>query len=199
VAIKHDLVLISDEIYERILFDSRKHHSVGEFPEVKDRTVITNGFSKTYAMTGLRLGYLIAEKEYVSELTKWFAYVMIGVAMATQLGGVAALTGPQDCVVEMVREYDVRRKLLVENLNTMNRISCALPEATFYVFPDVSKVGMSSESFAEYLLKEAKVATVPGIHFGSSGEGHLRLSFATSRRNILEGLERIGNSVKGLR
>jgi aminotransferase len=191
VAIEKDLIVISDEAYERIIYDRKKHHSMGTFSDMRDRLIITNTLSKTYAMTGLRLGYMIADKDYISEIAKWMGYMVICISSAIQKAGIAALEGNQSCVDMMVKIYDRRRKMMVEGLNEIDGISCKTPQGAFYAFPDISEVSKDSKRFADSLLKESKVATVPGCLFGLGGEGHLRLSFATSQEDIKEGLRRV--------
>ena len=191
VALAHDLWVLSDEIYEKVLFDGHEHCSVGSLPDMLDRTIIINGFSKTYAMTGWRLGYVAAKARLAKEILKIQQHSVTCAASFTQYAGTAALTGPQDAVSQMVEEYRKRRDIITEGLNGLPGVSCHLPEGTFYAFPDISGTGMSSMEFADMLLSEARVAVTPGIAFGQSAEGHVRLSFATSTQLIEAAIERM--------
>jgi len=191
VALAHNLWVLSDEIYEKILFDGHEHISVGSLPDMLDRTIIINGFSKTYAMTGWRLGYVAAKARLAQEILKIQQHSVTCAGSFTQYAGTAALTGPQDAVLHMVEEYKRRRDIITEGLNSLPGVSCHLPEGTFYAFPDISGTGMSSMEFADMLLSQAKVAVTPGIAFRKSGQGHVRLSFANSTQLIEAAIERM--------
>jgi len=191
VALAHNLWVLSDEIYERILFDGRQHISVGSLPDMLDRTIIINGFSKTYAMTGWRLGYVAAKARLAQEILKIQQHSVTCAGSFTQYAGTAALTGPHHAVLHMVEEYRKRRDIITEGLNSLPGVSCHLPEGTFYAFPDILGTGMSSMEFADMLLSQAKVAVTPGIAFGKSGQGHVRLSFANSTQLIEAAIERM--------
>lgn len=191
-AVEHDLVIVSDEIYEKIIFDDREHLSVATMPGCADRTLTVNGFSKGYAMTGWRLGYLAGPTALVAQALKVHEHTVSCAASFAQHGGIAALEGPQDPVRDMVSEYAARRKLLVDGLNALPGFACALPDGAFYAFPDIRGTGFTdSAEFAAWLLRRAAVSVTPGSAFGAGGEGHLRLSFATSREAITEALDRI--------
>lgn len=192
----NDLVVISDEIYEKIIYDGVVNHSVISVPSMEERTVIINSFSKTYAMTGWRVGFLVACKEIMENIVKVHHTMNICACAVSQKAALAALTGPQDCVVEMVREYDERRKEIVNLLNEIPGFTCQMPKGAFYVFPSINLFKTSSMEFAKFLIEDAGVVTVPGSAFGENGEGHLRLSYATSLENIREALSRIKNSAK---
>lgn len=189
IAKKNNLVVISDEVYEKIIYDGLKHYSIGSFSGAEDRTVTINSFSKTYAMTGFRIGYLAAKENLAKHINKVHYYISISPNSLSQKAGLAALLGPQKCVSKMVKEYDRRRRLGNE-LNKIDRIRCSLPKGAFYFFPKISETGITSEELAEYLLKEAKVAVTPGSGLGNYGEGYIRISFATDFEKIKEAVKR---------
>jgi len=191
VAIRHNLVVISDEIYEKIIYDGVKHHSIASLPNMKEHTITINGFSKTYAMTGWRIGYIAANKPLCEQILKVHYYISICANSISQKAALAALLGPQDCVKKMVKEYDRRRRLILNEINRIEGVHCLTPKGAFYVFPKISEFGLSSEELAQHILKKARVATVPGSGFGRFGEGHLRLSFSVSQENIKKAIERI--------
>lgn len=199
VAKARDLLVLSDEVYEKLIYDGLSHYSIASFPGMGDRTITANSFSKTYAMTGWRIGYIAAGKEIATAIKKVVAYGYGCINAAVQKAAVEALTGPQDCVKEMLKEYDRRRHLIVKGLNEISGVKCEKPKGAFYAFANVSSFKLSSQEFAAMLLQKAKVATIPGSAFGSSGDGYLRISFATSQENIVEGLDRIRKFVYGLR
>ncbi len=191
VALENDLLVLSDEIYEKILYDGHQHISVGSLPDMQDRTVVINGFSKAYAMTGWRLGYVAAREPLAKEILKVQQHSVTCASSFTQYAGIAALTGPQDAVSQMVEAYRKRRDIITDGLNSLPGVSCHQPQGAFYAFPDVSATGMSSIEFADMLLSKARVAVTPGIAFGDSGEGHVRLSFANSTPLVEEAIERM--------
>ena len=190
VAIKNDIVVLSDEIYSRILYDG-EFHSLASLPGMKERTVILDGFSKTYAMTGWRLGYAVANNEIIDGLKKIAVNSFSCVAAFVQIAGIEALNGPQDEPERMRKEYETRRNLIVSGLNEIPGISVKVPKGAFYVFPNIKKTGNKSKEVAEYLLNEAGVATLSGTSFGEYGEGYIRFSYATSQENIKLGLEKV--------
>jgi aspartate/methionine/tyrosine aminotransferase len=198
VAKTRDLLVLSDEVYEKLVYDGLSHCSIASFPGMSDRTITVNSFSKTYAMTGWRIGYIAASKEVVTAIKKVVAYGYGCINAAVQKAAVEALTGPQDCVKEMLKEYDCRRHLIVKGLNEISGVECKKPKGAFYAFANILSFKLSSQEFAAMLLQKAKVATIPGSAFGSSGEGYLRISFATSQENIVEGLDRISKFVDEL-
>ena len=173
LAKENDLLVISDEIYDQFIWDGRKHHSIAALPGMRERTIVVTSFSKTFAMTGWRLGSLMADKSITSMLRR----IPLGGRPATfiQKAGLAALTGPWEPVEEFRREYVRRRDFLVERLNEIEGISCESPEGAFYLFPNFEAIGQRSIKFCEGLLEEEKLATVPGIAFGASGEYHIRI------------------------
>ena len=198
VAVKRDIIVISDEVYEKIIYDGAKHNCVATFPEMRERTLVINSFSKTYAMTGLRVGYVYGPKALISSLWLVHQYTVACVDTLAQYTAAAALNGSQTFVSDMVREFDRRRHLVHKRLNEIDGFECKLPEGAFYVFPNIKRFGMSSEKFSDFLIKEAHVATVPGSAFGSYGEGHVRLSYAASYDQLEEALDRIEKAIKKL-
>jgi aspartate aminotransferase len=187
----HDCVVLSDEIYSRLLYGG-EHYSIACEPGMRDRTVILDGFSKTYAMTGWRLGYGVFPRALIPEIDRLAVNSVSCTAAFTQVAGVAALRGPQDAVEAMVAEFKRRRDLVVAGLNAIPGISCREPLGAFYAFPNVSGLGLSSKALADRLLDEAGVAVLAGTAFGAYGEGYLRISYANSIPNLEKALERIG-------
>jgi len=198
IAKDHDLIVLSDELYEKIIYDGVEHLSIASLPGMFERTITVNGFSKGYAMTGWRIGWLIAPTQIMAEIKKIQEHTITCAASFVQKGAVAALKGPQEPVKAMVQRFNARRDLIVEGLNNIPGFKCLKPHGAFYVFPKF-EFKMTSAEFAEFLLKEAHVAVTPGSSFGPAGEGHLRFSYATSRENIRKGLERIEKAVSKLR
>ena len=188
LAIDHDFFVMSDEIYEHIIYD-RKSVSLAPLDGMSDRTITINGFSKTYAMTGWRLGYATARPQILKNMLKLQQHSVSCATSFAQMGGVAALNSPQDCVCEMVAEFKKRRDLIVDGLNSIG-MKCGKTDGAFYVFPDVSSFGTGSE-VAEKLLEEAHVGVTPGITFGEYEKDRVRVSYATSVENISEGIKRI--------
>lgn len=188
---KHDLFVLSDEIYEKIAYDGNKPVSFGTVDGMLERTIVINGFSKAYAMTGWRLGYVAAKKPLMKELLKVQQHSVTCAAAFTQYAGVAALEGPQDVIEDMVSIYDNRRRIITDGLNSLPGVSCEAPEGAFYSFPDISGTGMSSMEFTNLLLTEAGVAVTPGIAFGECADGHVRLSFANSTKLIENAIARM--------
>lgn len=191
VAIENDLLVISDEIYEKIIYDGREHISIGTFPGMTDRTIVINGFSKSYAMTGWRLGYVAARASLISVILKVQQHSASCAASFVEHAGIEALTGPQDAVFDMVEVYRQRRDIITAGLNDLPGVSCRPIEGAFYAFADISETGLSSLEFTDVLLDKAGVAVTPGIAFGASGEGHVRLSFANSTELIEKSIERM--------
>lgn len=198
LAREKDLYVLTDEIYRELLWDDEPYTSIASLPGMKERTVIVDGFSKTYAMTGLRVAYAAAPEEVIAAMTKLLENVLSSVNEGVQWGGVAALTGSQACVEEMKAQYRRRRELVVKGLNAIDKISCLPPKGAFYAFANISKTGLSSRDFAIRLLREKHTVVVPGTGFGEGGEGFVRLSYATSEENIREGLKRIREFVDSL-
>lgn len=195
---KHDLLVIADEAYEQVLYDGQEHISFATLPGMFDRTVTLQSFSKTYSMCGWRIGYAVAPKELMRVIIRAHHPIVMSANSFAQAGAIEALTGPQDSVRNMVKEFDRRRKLVYEGLKEAG-IPCAYPQAAFYLFPDISQFGMSCFEFADYLLDNYGVATVPGVEFGSMGEGHVRISYVTSYEACAEGVKRIKQCAEDLR
>jgi len=191
VARKHDLIVFSDEIYEKIVYDGTRHVSIGAMPGMEERTVTGNGFSKAYAMTGWRIGYISAGKKLSTILRKLHYYAVLCPNAISQKAALAALTGQQDCVNQMVAEFSRRRELVLHELQRIKSLSFTVPKGAFYVFPDFSRFEKSDDAFAEYLLRKAGVVTAPGSGFGKTGEGHLRISYSVSYELVREGMERL--------
>ncbi|HEX77982.1 MAG TPA: pyridoxal phosphate-dependent aminotransferase [Dehalococcoidia bacterium] len=197
VAIENDLVVLADEVYSHILYEG-EHHSIASLPGMLERTILVDGFSKTYAMTGWRLGYAVLPPELVEPITRLIANSFSCTAPFIQRAGLRALTGEQDSVAAMVGELQERRDLIVDGLNAVPGISCVRPRGAFYVFPNVKALPLDCRRLADYLLQEAGVAVLPGTDFGAQGEGYLRLSYANSKENLRRALERIRKAVASL-
>ncbi|MDP9379325.1 MAG: pyridoxal phosphate-dependent aminotransferase [Chloroflexota bacterium] len=187
---ERDLLVISDELYEKLLYDGHEHTSLATLPGMWERTITVNGFSKAYAMTGWRLGYVAAPREIIAQLFKVHQQSVTAAATFTQLAGARALEGPQDEVDDMLREYDSNRRLVVQALNDMPGVYCPSPEGAFYAFPRIESAS-DSVRFAQELLEDALVAVTPGVAFGPTGEGHVRISFATSADVLERAFERM--------
>lgn len=199
IAKERDLVVISDEVYEKITYDGTRHYCMASLPGMRERTIVVGSFSKTYAMTGFRIGYAYGPRELIAAMTLAHQFSVACVDGPAQYGALAALTGPQDCVKMMVSEFDRRRRLVSSRLNEIDGFRCSLPKGAFYVFPDIRDFGTSSEELAGRLAKEAGVVTVPGSAFGQHGEGHLRLSYATTYDKLEEAMNRIEKAARKLR
>lgn len=199
IAVERDLIVISDEVYEKIIYDNAKHCCLATFPGMRERTLVVNSFSKTYAMTGLRVGYAYGPKRLISYVWLVHQYAVACVNSLAQYVALAALRGPQDFVRDMVKEFDTRRRLVYKRLNEIEGFDCALPKGAFYVFPNIKGFNTSSEKFAEFLVRKAHVTVVPGSAFGSCGEGYIRISYAVSYEQLEEALNRIEKAVKRLK
>lgn len=195
---KHDLLVLADEAYEQIIYDGNAHISMASLPGMKERTITVQSFSKTYSMCGWRIGYVAAPAELIRIMVRAHQTIVMNACAFGQFGAMEALTGPQDSLHKMLQEFDRRRQLLYQGLVDLG-IPCNRPQAAFYLFPDISEFGMDSFAFAEHLLDNYGVATVPGVEFGANGENHLRISYATSYEDCAEGLRRIGQCVADLR
>jgi aspartate/methionine/tyrosine aminotransferase len=194
----HDLLVLSDEIYERLVYDGLDAVSIASLEGMKERTVIINGFSKAYAMTGWRLGYAVASKETIEAMQRIQQATTTCPASFVQKAGTEALKGPQDCVDDMLKEYDKRRKTIVRKLNEIPGIKCPMPKGAFYVFPDFSSFKKESEQITEGLLEKEGVCSTAGSVFGTFGEHHIRFSYAASLNTILEAMDRLKDFVKTL-
>ncbi|MBD3261538.1 MAG: aminotransferase class I/II-fold pyridoxal phosphate-dependent enzyme [Candidatus Altiarchaeales archaeon] len=190
VAVDHDLWVVSDELYEDLMYDGRRHVSLASLPGMRERTITINGFSKGFAFTGWRLGYAAGPNEVVEAMMKIHQYTMLCAPTISQYAALESFKAKKH-VKEMVREYDARRRLLVKGLNELPGIECITPKGAFYTFPSIKETGKTSEKYAEELLKKAKVAVVPGQTFGPAGEGHIRCSYSVSKDTINEALTRM--------
>ncbi|MHB1132273.1 MAG: pyridoxal phosphate-dependent aminotransferase [Chloroflexota bacterium] len=188
VACKKDVLVLSDEIYERLIYDGQQHRSLATFPGMAERTLTVNGFSKAYAMDGWRLGYVAAPKSLVTPILKVHMSAMSCPTTFIQMGAVAAYEGPQDCVDTMVVEFDRRRKMMLDAFASMPGISVVRPQGAFYFFPNVKAFGLSSLEMSAYLMREAGIASVPGSAFGDAGEGYIRLAYSDSYENLQEAM-----------
>jgi len=191
IAVRHNLLVVSDEIYERIIFGSARHVSIASFPGMKERTIVVNGFSKAYSMTGWRLGYLAAPAPIIQAMNRVHQYNTACANSFAQEGAVAALKGSQDCVRDMVAEFSRRRDLVIGELQSMKGITCPTPEGAFYAFINVGGLGLTSEGFCEKLIEQTYVSSVPGPVFGEAGRGFVRFSYANSYEKLQEAMKRI--------
>lgn len=197
VACQRDIWVLSDEIYARLVYESPAP-SIAALPGMAERTIICDGFSKTYAMTGWRLGYGVMPKPLAERVELLLTHSVGCTASFTQIAGLEAINGPQEQVEAVVAEYRRRRDALVAGLNAIPGVRCRLPQGAFYAFPNVTAFGRPSDWLAEYLLEEAGVALLPGVSFGKNGEGYLRLCFANSLENILQALEQMKEALSKL-
>lgn len=191
MAVKNDLVVLADEIYKDMYYGDQEHVSITKFPGMRERTVILDGFSKSYAMTGWRLGYGVFPDFLVEPVTRLMTNSVSCTSVFSQMAAIAALEGPQDSVAAMMEEFTKRRDLVVEGLNSLPGITCPVPKGAFYAFPNIRGTGMSSQEFANKALYEAGVALLAGTAFGAFGDGYIRISFANSQENLLEAIERL--------
>ncbi|MEM3566572.1 MAG: pyridoxal phosphate-dependent aminotransferase [Candidatus Bathyarchaeia archaeon] len=198
IADRDDVIVLSDEIYSRIIYEGN-HESIASLPGMREKTIILDGFSKTYAMTGWRLGYGVMRKDLAEKITQLMINSNSCTCAFVQMAGVEALKGPQDSVEKMVTEFRKRREVIVSGLNNINGITCKKPKGAFYVFPNIKGTGKKSKELSDYLLNEAGVAVLPGTSFGKYGEGYLRISFANSVENIKKALDRISKAVEKLK
>jgi aspartate/methionine/tyrosine aminotransferase len=198
LAIRHDLAVLADEIYSRILYDGTEHVSIASLPGMAERTIVLDGFSKTYAMTGWRLGYAIVPPTLVQTYSQLIINTISCAPTFAQLGAVEALTGPQGDVDAMVVEFRARRDLVVDGLNAIAGVSCLRPTGAFYAFPDIAGTGLTGADLAERLLHDAGVCVLAGTAFGGVGTDHIRISYANSRENLSLALDRIRGLVESL-
>ena len=197
LVLRHDLTVLADEIYGRIVYEG-EHVSLASLPGLVDRTIVLDGFSKTYAMTGWRLGYAIVPEPLLAPFSRLIINSVSCTSSFSQLAAVEALTGPQDTVEAMVEEFRARRSLVVDGLNAIPGFSCRTPAGAFYAFPDISATGLDGSVFADRLLDETGVCVLAGTAFGQVGGKHIRISYANSRENLAEALKRIRGFVEGL-
>lgn len=191
---KHDLIVISDEVYDELTYEGT-HTNFAALPGMRDRTILLNGFSKAYAMTGWRLGYACGNEAFIGSMTRIHQYTMLCAPITAQMAALEALRNGAEEKDKMVAEYNRRRKLVVEGFARMG-LDCFEPKGAFYAFPSIKETGLSSEEFCEELLNKAKVAVVPGTAFGECGEGYVRCSYASSVENLTEALDRIESFVR---
>lgn len=194
---KHDLIVISDEIYAKLTYDGT-HTCFSSLPDMRDRTIVLNGFSKAYAMTGWRIGYAASNAAFIGAMTKIHQYTMLCTPITAQVAAIEALKRGESQVTHMVTEYNQRRRLILDGFRKIG-LECFEPKGAFYVFPSIKATDLTSLEFAERLLMSEKVALVPGNAFGDSGEGFVRCSYATSTKNITQALERIGRFVASIK
>lgn len=192
---RDDVIILADEIYSRIIYEG-KHESIAALPGMKDKTILLDGFSKTYAMTGWRLGYGVMRKDIAQKMVQLMTNSTSCTSAFTQMAGIEALEGPQSKPEEMVEEFRKRREAIVSGLNRINELTCKMPHGAFYAFPNITRTGMTSKEFADRMLNVAGVAMLSGTSFGKYGEGHVRMSFANSIENINKALERIAKALE---
>ncbi len=196
---RYDCWVMSDEIYARIIYDGMTAHSIAALPGMKERTIIVDGFSKTYSMTGWRLGYGFMPADLAARVDLLLTHSIGSTAHFTQVAGIEAVTGPQDMVDVMVAEYQRRRNIIVDGLNDIPGFSCQKPQGAFYAFPNIQQTGINSGDLANLILDQAGVALLPGSSFGDYGDGYLRLSYANSVENIERGLDKIKKAVRQIK
>jgi aminotransferase len=194
IAVENDLLVISDEIYDRLVYEGTAHRAISAYPGMKDRTILIGGFSKSYAMTGWRVGYLCAPAEMVAGLVKIHQYAIMSAPTPSQDAALVALEQGEPALEEMRAAYARRRTIVLDGLAALH-LPTGAPKGAFYAFPDISSLGMSDEAFAERLLEEEHVAVIPGSAFGASGRGHVRICYATSEERLVEAIARIGRFV----
>jgi len=195
---QHDLIVLSDEIYEKLIYDTARHISFAAIANMYERTVTINGLSKIYAMTGWRLGYTAAPRQLSGVMVRVHQYTSVCATTFAQYGGVEALNGPQDSVERMVQEFNRRRMMVCERLKSMSGIHLVEPRGAFYVLPYIGELGISPEAFATYLLDKAKIAVVPGEAFGDFTAGTIRISYANSYENLVKAMDRMETAIASL-
>ena len=198
IAVQNDLMVISDEVYERLVYDGAKHISIASLPGMKERTFTMNGMSKAYAMDGWRLGYVAAPEEYILAMNKFHQHNTTCAPSFVQAAAIAALNEEGDEVKEMVKEYQRRRDYAVKAINEIPGLHCECPKGAFYIFINCKSLNMKSSDLSAFLLEKAKIALVPGDVFGPGGEGYLRMSFANSYENVAAGCEQLRKAVEAL-
>jgi aminotransferase len=191
VAERNDLLVFADEIYEKLVYEGAEHVSIGSLPGMRERVITANGFSKSYAMTGWRVGYVAGDRKFIDQMSKLHYYTVLCASTIAQRAALAAITGPQDCVTDMLQEYAKRRAVVLKALQGINGLSFVTPKGAFYAFPNISAFNENDEAVAENLIKQYGVATVPGSGFGEAGRSHLRISYSVSMPKIEEGMNRL--------
>lgn len=195
LAEKYNLLVLSDEIYEHLIYTGEKHISIASYEGMRHRTVIVNGFSKAYSMTGWRLGWLCAERSLVSSIVRTHQNIIACASSFVQHAGIAALKGPQDCVQMMREEFNKRRLFLLKSIAKMPKISCIPPSGAFYMFINIKQMNMTSMEAAKFFLEKAQLAIVPGSAFGTAGEGYLRLAYSTSMEQLIKAVARMNDAL----
>jgi aspartate aminotransferase len=190
IAVKHDIMVLTDEIYSEIVYEGQ-HHTILSFPGMMERTILLDGFSKTFAMTGWRLGYGIFPREMIPHIGRLIVNSVSCTSTFSQRAAIQALTGPRDEIDHMLKAFASRRELVYNGLNQIPGLRCNKPEGAFYAFPNITDTGLDSRCYADYLMNEADVAVLPGTSFGEFGEGYIRISFANSEANLAEAMKRI--------
>jgi aminotransferase len=196
IVVENNLVIFSDEAYEKFVYDDTKHISIGSLKGMENYVVTFQSFSKTYAMPGFRVGYAAGPSDIIHAMVRCHLYTSVCASTISQLAAMQALKGPQNDIEKMRREYDRRRKMLIKRLNEIPKISCLKPEGAFYAFPNITQLKMNSLQVSHLFLKKAKVLVVPGTEFGKCGEGYVRLSYATAYEKIEKALDRIEKVIK---
>lgn len=199
LATEYDLLVLSDEAYEKFVYDGEKHISFASLNGMEERTITLQSFSKTFAMPGFRVGYAAGPEKMINAMKKVHIYSSICSPTISQMAALEALRGPQACVNKMAREYDRRRRLITSRLNEIPGFCCPRPKGAFYAFPSIKEFGKKSFDFSKWLIKNAKVATVPGTEFGRCGEGYIRCSYATAYEKIEEAMNRVEKTAKKLK
>ncbi|OFX32040.1 MAG: hypothetical protein A2Z07_01240 [Armatimonadetes bacterium RBG_16_67_12] len=195
---RRGLWVLSDEIYEHITYDGYRHTSFASLPGMRDRTFLVNGCSKAYSMTGWRIGYVAAPRQLIAPMLKVHQYLITCATSFAQAGAAAALDGPQQCVADMTLGFARRRDALLGELSRIPGVSCSRPLGAFYLFPNIRTYGLTADAIAEYLLRSAHVAVVPGSAFGAEGEGHIRMSYCTALERVIEGGRRVAHALRDL-
>lgn len=191
LAKKHELYIISDEPYEKIIYDDNEHHSIGSIEEIKDQVITISSLSKTFAMTGWRIGYAVANEIVIDNMIKLNENLISGINEAFQRAGIEAIENADEAIKNMVDYYAENRKKIVDGLNSVKGFSCKMPPGAFYVFPNITDFGMTSKEVSSLILEETGIITTPGDAFGENGEGHIRMSFAGDKETIEEAIDRL--------
>ena len=198
IAEKHDLIVITDEIYSELVYDGLEHHSIAALDGMRDRTIFLHGFSKAFAMTGWRVGYACGPAEIIDAMMKIHQYGIMSANTTSQEAALEALRNGTSAMLKMRESYRERRNVMVKMLNDMG-LKCVMPQGAFYAFPNIQSTGLDSKTFARQLLEKEHVAVVPGVAFGECGEGYVRCCYATGIQEIIEAMKRIKHFVDGLK